>query len=129
MLVAVAVLASLGVLSIWADSRADGVKQLIFLGVGVGCMTAFQAVNYQKIGRFAWILFAGSLLLILYTVAATDSTLTLRTRMGEPKTVRPAYADAFVGDYLLQFTRDAKGNVNGMLMSSGRVRRVQFVRR
>jgi len=64
-----------------------------------------------------------------YTVAATDSTLTLRTRMGEPKTVRPAYADAFVGDYLLQFTRDAKGNVNGMLMSSGRVRRVQFVRR
>jgi CubicO group peptidase (beta-lactamase class C family) len=64
-----------------------------------------------------------------YIVTATDSTLVLRTRMGEPRTVRPAYGDAFVGDFLLEFTRDAKRSVNGMSMSSGRVRRVAFTKR
>jgi CubicO group peptidase (beta-lactamase class C family) len=64
-----------------------------------------------------------------YTVTATDSTLVLRTRMGEPKTLRPEYGDVFSGDFLLEFTRDAKRSVNGMLMSSGRVRRVTFTKR
>jgi cell division protein FtsW (lipid II flippase) len=77
MLVAVAVLSALGVLSIWADSRADGVKQLIFLGVGVACMAAFQAISYQKIGRVAWLFYGGSLALILYTVAAAKIHLPL----------------------------------------------------
>src|SRR5439155_6206840 len=35
------------------------------------CMTAFQAVNYQKIGRFAWSFYIGSLVLIAYTVLGT----------------------------------------------------------
>jgi len=64
-----------------------------------------------------------------YTVAATDTTLELRTRMGGPKTERPAYKDVFVGDFLLEFIRDGRGGITGMSMSSGRVRRVQFVRR
>ena len=63
-----------------------------------------------------------------YTVIATDSTLLLRTRMGEPRTVRPEYGDAFSGDIQLEFTRNAKRSVNGMLMSSGRVRRVAFTK-
>ncbi len=69
-LVAVAVLSSLGIISIWADKPEEGMKQLIFLGVAIGCMTLFQAVNYLKIGRYAWIFYVLSLLLVLYTVAA-----------------------------------------------------------
>ncbi|MDQ6828275.1 MAG: serine hydrolase [Gemmatimonadota bacterium] len=64
-----------------------------------------------------------------YTVTATDTSLELRTRMGGPKTETPAYKDAFVGDFLLEFARDSKGAITGMSMSSGRVRRVRFVRR
>ncbi|HEX2076351.1 MAG TPA: serine hydrolase domain-containing protein [Longimicrobium sp.] len=63
-----------------------------------------------------------------YTVAATDSTLVLRTRWGAERTVRPAYGDTFSGDYLLAFTRGRGGRVDGMRMSSGRVRGVRFER-
>jgi hypothetical protein len=64
----------------------------------------------------------------VYEVAAGDSTLTLKTRWGADRTVRPAHGDVFVGDYLLSFTRDRRGRIDGMLMSSGRVRNVKFER-
>jgi CubicO group peptidase (beta-lactamase class C family) len=64
----------------------------------------------------------------VYEVVAGDSTLTLKTRWGNDRTVRPAYGDVFVGDYLLSFTRDRRGKIEGMLMSSGRVRKVRFER-
>jgi cell division protein FtsW (lipid II flippase) len=67
-LVAVVVLCALGVCSIWADSEVDGKKQLIFIAVGTVCMFLFQAVNYQKIGRWSWPFYVFSMLLILYTV-------------------------------------------------------------
>jgi rod shape determining protein RodA len=71
-LVAIALLAALGLLTIWADSaRAGGGdfrKHAIYLCVGLTCMAAFQAVNYQKIGRLAPVFYALSLVLILYTV-------------------------------------------------------------
>ncbi len=67
-LVAVAVLSSVGVISIWADSPADGHKQLIFLFIAFACMAVFQAINYQTIGRIAWAFYALSLFLIFYTV-------------------------------------------------------------
>ena len=67
-LVAVAVLAALGNISIWAHFPPDGTKQCVFLGVSVVCMGLFQAVNYQRIGRWAWPFYVLSLLLILYTV-------------------------------------------------------------
>jgi rod shape determining protein RodA len=70
-LVAVAVLSSLGVISIWADTPADGVRQLVFLGVAVLCMTLFQAVNYQRIGKLSWGFYLFSLLLVLYTVVGS----------------------------------------------------------
>lgn len=63
-----------------------------------------------------------------YTVTATDSTLVLRTRWAAERTVRPAYGDTFAGDYLLAFTRGRGGRVDGMRMSSGRVRGVRFER-
>src|SRR6188472_2485501 len=67
-LVAVFVLSSLGLVSIWADTPADGVRQLVFLGIAVLCMTLFQAVNYQRIGKLSWPFYVFSLLLVLYTV-------------------------------------------------------------
>jgi CubicO group peptidase (beta-lactamase class C family) len=63
-----------------------------------------------------------------YTVTARDGALTLRTRWGVERTVRPAYDDTFHGDFLLTFERGADGRVEGMRMSSGRVRNVAFVR-
>src|SRR5690349_20026115 len=69
-LVSVLVLSSVGILSIWVTDRADGIKQTIFLGVSLACMFAFQAVNYQKIGRWSWPFYLFSLSLIGYTVVA-----------------------------------------------------------
>ena len=74
-LASVGVLTSLGCMSIWADSRADGIKQLVFLGVGVLAMAAFQAFDYRLIGRFAWGFYLLSLALILYTVLGTQMNL------------------------------------------------------
>jgi cell division protein FtsW (lipid II flippase) len=74
-LVAVIVLSGLGVISIWADTRNDlrpeWPKQIGFLVAAILCMAAFQAVNYQKIGRFAWPFYVFSLLLIGYCVLGT----------------------------------------------------------
>ena len=70
-LVAVAVLSAVGILSIWADAPDLGVKQLVFLGVAVGCMALVQAVNYTSIGRYAWFFYAASVALVSYTVAGT----------------------------------------------------------
>ena len=67
-LVAVLVLSLTGVITIWGFDAGEGKKQLVFLGIGVGCMIAFQAVNYQHIGRYAWGFYVLSALLILYTV-------------------------------------------------------------
>ena len=63
-----------------------------------------------------------------YVVTATDSTLSLKTRMGEPVTVRPAYGEVFEGGFLLRFVRDTGGKVTGFLASTGRVRNVRFQR-
>ena len=67
-LVAAAVLSALGMVSIFADNPVDGTRQAVFLGVAVGCMALFQAVDYRTIGRFSWGFYVLSLLLVLYTV-------------------------------------------------------------
>ena len=67
-LVAVAVLSALGVMTIWAHTDSDGMRQLAFLGVAVSCMALFQAVDYRKIGKLSWGFYVLSLLLVLYTV-------------------------------------------------------------
>lgn len=68
-----------------------------------------------------------------YVVHATDSTLVLRTRMGEGLTVRPAFADTFegttaIGGVVLRFTRDPRGAISGALLSNSRARNVRFTR-
>src|SRR5580704_3338105 len=65
---AVTVLSALGVMSIWVDSPADGPKQLVFLAVAVAVMAAIQGVNYVILGRYAWVLFIVSIILIGYTL-------------------------------------------------------------
>ncbi|HYO11350.1 MAG TPA: FtsW/RodA/SpoVE family cell cycle protein [Tepidisphaeraceae bacterium] len=67
-LVSVAVLCLLGVCSIWADAPSDARKQLIFIAAGTACLVAFQAMNYQRIGRFAWGFYLLAVALIVYTV-------------------------------------------------------------
>jgi cell division protein FtsW (lipid II flippase) len=67
-LVAAAVLSALGMVSIWADNPVDGTRQAVFLGVAVGCMALFQAVDYRKIGQLSWGFYALSFLLVMYTV-------------------------------------------------------------
>src|SRR4051812_14351706 len=72
-LVAVAILSAIGVLSIWVTEpppHPAGMKQLIFLCVSFVCMMAFQAVNYQQIGRWSWPFYIFSMLLIAYTLVA-----------------------------------------------------------
>lgn len=71
-LVSVLLLSSVGVLTIWADTRNDITqewqKQLIFLGVSFGALILFQAVDYRSIGRFSWTFYVVGLLLLFYTV-------------------------------------------------------------
>src|SRR5690606_24206523 len=66
-----AVLSALGVVSIWADSPSEGMKQLVFLAIGAGLLMSIQLVSYQVLGRWAWGFYIASLLLIIYTVAAS----------------------------------------------------------
>src|SRR5271154_6796711 len=68
-LVAVVVLSSVGVISIWAVSPALGMRQLVYMVIAIGCTAAVQAVNYQLIGRYAWGFYFLSLFLVIYTVA------------------------------------------------------------
>ena len=61
-----------------------------------------------------------------YIVAATDTSLTLRTRTNPPVTATPAYGDTFLGPFLVEFTRDQGGRLTGALVSTGRVRKIRF---
>jgi len=71
-LCAVAALATLGILSVWVDRKADGtsegLKQLVYVLIGIVAMLAFQWIDYRKIGRFSWPLFLLAIALILYTL-------------------------------------------------------------
>jgi cell division protein FtsW (lipid II flippase) len=69
-LVAVAVLSALGVLCIWADTQdsQEWIKQIIFLGLALFCMTVFQAIDYRTIGRYSWPFYILSLLMLIYTI-------------------------------------------------------------
>src|SRR5699024_5032931 len=67
-LVAVAVLTSIGITSIWSHDVDDAQKQLIFAVIGLVLLIAIQAVNYQILARFAWGFYLVSLLPLCYTV-------------------------------------------------------------
>ena len=67
-LASVLVLCMLGAVSIRAHDADEGNKQLMFAAVGLVGMGVFQAVNYQKIGRWTWPFYVGSLFLLIYTI-------------------------------------------------------------
>ena len=67
-LVSVYVLCTLGVCSIWADLPSQGKKQVLFIAIGTCCLIAFQAVNYQRIGRWSWAFYLLAIVLIVYTI-------------------------------------------------------------
>jgi len=67
-LVAVAVLTSIGTISIYAHDPGDGAKQITFAVVGLLVLIAMQTVNYQIFARFAWTFYFLSLIPVLYTV-------------------------------------------------------------
>src|SRR4051812_12247694 len=73
-LVAVVVLSSLGLVSVWAHSIADPrsaqdvQKQIMFIAIGLTLMFVMQAVNYQQLGRWGWPFYLLSLLLLIYTI-------------------------------------------------------------
>jgi hypothetical protein len=61
-----------------------------------------------------------------YVVTAQDTALNLRTRTNPPVTVTPVYGDAFAGPFLVEFTRDQGGRPSGLLISTGRARKIRF---
>src|SRR5262249_36061983 len=65
----------------------------------------------------------------VYTITASDSTLSLKTGTSNPITARFVFADGFnTGGYTIQFTR-ARDQITGFEISNGRVRHVKFVKR
>ena len=74
-LAAVIVLSIAGVLTIAAydqnstePNSNQATRQLMYMGIATLCLFAFQAVNYLKIGRFAWAFYALSFVPLAYTV-------------------------------------------------------------
>lgn len=67
-LVAVGLLSAIGLLTIWAGAPGSGQRQAVFLGIAFLCMAAFQAVDYRKIGYYAFGFYGVALALIAYTV-------------------------------------------------------------
>lgn len=67
-LVAVAVLTSIGAISIYAHDPGDGAKQITFAIIGLCLLIAMQMMNYQIFARFAWTFYFLSLIPVLYTV-------------------------------------------------------------
>ncbi len=72
MLVAVVVLACIGVVTIWVDEPAAGKKQLLFFAAAVACLGAFQLIDYRILGaRYSAIFYIGSAVLIGYTIVGS----------------------------------------------------------
>jgi hypothetical protein len=60
----------------------------------------------------------------------SETGLVLRHRKHDPEVLRPGFRDAFFsGGEWIVFTRAGDGRINGFTWSSGRVRKVVFVRR
>ena len=67
-MIGVAILCTLGIVSIYADNEIDGQKQLFFLLIGTGLLLAVQLASYAAIGRLAWAFYLLSIGALLYTV-------------------------------------------------------------
>ena len=65
---------------------------------------------------------------VTYAVSAADTALRFRTGVTDPFMAFPAYGDTFLGRAMVEFTRDASNRITGLLMSTGRVRKIRFAR-
>ena len=76
---------------------------------------------------------------IVYAVILTNDKLMLKRRKYGESELLPTFRDGFISDLTpgegdeggldIQFTRDEKENVNGLKVSTGRVRNLMFVKR
>jgi cell division protein FtsW (lipid II flippase) len=97
-LVSMAVLCGIGLCSIWADAPNDARKQLAFIALGSVCLVLFQAVNYQRIGRFAWGFYLVAAALIVYTILPGVP----RTGFGGVPVIKGAHPWIKFGSFSLQ---------------------------
>lgn len=67
-LLAVAVLLTFGVSSIFAADPSHAAKQLLFIVLGAGVALMLQVVDYQAVGRMAWGVHLVAIALIAYTL-------------------------------------------------------------
>lgn len=65
---AVGVLVTIGITTIWAEFPDHGQKQLMFAAMALGVLLLLQLVNYQDIGRIAWGLHVIALAAVAYTL-------------------------------------------------------------
>lgn len=66
-----------------------------------------------------------------YRIEAQDDKILLKRKKNSPAPFMPAFKDAFnnIGLGTLRFTRDAEKRINGLIISSGRIRHLHFVKR
>lgn len=66
---------------------------------------------------------------VTYSLAPDSGGLALSVNHRRRQQLEPAWRDAFAGGVgLLEFQRDARGQVNGFVLQAGRVRNLRFVR-
>jgi cell division protein FtsW (lipid II flippase) len=72
-LLAVFALAAVGIFSIASYEPGAAGRQVAYLVVATVLLAAFQAVNYMRVGRFAWALYGLSFLPLGYTGLASEA--------------------------------------------------------
>jgi rod shape determining protein RodA len=80
-LVAMILLVTLGIVTIWSADAREGWRQLIYLGVAMVCLLLFQWVNYQKVARVAWVFYFLALVPLAYTVVGSVVTVPFVTEI------------------------------------------------
>jgi len=81
LVVCVLALAALGVLMVYSATRGTGdtpdrsflLKQSMFVVIGLGVMLVAAAVDYHRIRDFAWVLYAGAILLLFGVLSPAGS--------------------------------------------------------
>jgi hypothetical protein len=104
------------------ERRVDGVRPVPFEWREP--VTPTRAMLSSFAGRYISDELGGA----VYRIAATDSTLELRTGTSDPIVGRAVFANTFLADgNTIQFT-ETKGRVTGFEVTNSRMRRVKFTR-
>jgi len=61
-----------------------------------------------------------------YTVTTNDSSLMVKIPRNEASSFSPYIKDTFLGDFVLQFSRDKQNKINGFFLTTGRTRNLYF---